>query len=233
MNQDIQIDNVNEPAAVIPQIGYARDFASEAAQPGGAKKLAGFAEYQKDMEKRKARSLELQQKRLAANAPKEVNVVAELDAALQALEGGAREFEQTYLKPNLPLIESRNEVERLRSELAAAEAKLAEIEAKGDSVTRLQQSVINAEGALNGLGNAAEEQAMKKLIAAKFGWLGPRHKITPSTLKELALDISVQSLKEFAVMPCRNASNSVEELTQRLETVGRKLADLRNYLSEE
>jgi hypothetical protein len=53
-------------------------------------------------------------------------------------------------------------VNRLRNELDAPEAKLAEIEARGDSVTRLAQSVMLAEGALNGLLRAAEEKAIRK-----------------------------------------------------------------------
>jgi hypothetical protein len=78
----------------------------------------------------------------------------------------------------------------LRSELAAAEDRLEEIEARGDSVQRLQTSVAYAEAALNGLLSTTEEQALSKLIVDRFGWDAPRHEIQRETLRELALDIS-------------------------------------------
>jgi hypothetical protein len=157
-------------------------------------------------------------------------LVAELDAELSALEAGATDFEQTHLKPNLPLIETRNDVERLRSELAAAESRLAEIEARGDSVTRLFQSVTRAEGALNGLLRAAEEKAIRKLVTDKFGWEAPIHKVSRETLKELALDISLQSLRQFAIQLQRDKTSDVTVLQQRMDVVGRQLAALREHI---
>jgi chromosome segregation ATPase len=160
-------------------------------------------------------------------------LVAELDAELSALESGAQDFEQTHLKPNLPLIQTRNDVERLRNELNAAEAKLAEIEARGDSVTRLFHSVMRAEGALNGLLRAAEEKAMRKLVTAKFGWEAPMHKVSRETLRELALDISVQSLRQFAIQLQRDKTSDVTVLQQRMDIAGRQLAALREHIEPE
>jgi hypothetical protein len=63
-----------------------------------------------------------------------IDVVAELDSALTALEAGAVDFENSYGKVHQPLVDAKMETERLRRELAEAEARLAELEAKGDSV---------------------------------------------------------------------------------------------------
>jgi len=100
-------------------------------------KTADYAAWIQDMEDRKARSAALEAKR-QAHKPQEPKVEASaIDEVLNNLDAAAEDFELTQLKPNLPLIEMRNEVERLRSELSAAETKLAEIEARGDSIQRL------------------------------------------------------------------------------------------------
>jgi hypothetical protein len=117
--------------------------------------------------------------------------------------------------------------------LDAAEAKLAEIEARGDSVTRLVQCVMLAEGALNGLLRAAEEKAIRKLVNERFGWELPLHKVRSETLKELALDISVQSLRQFAIQPQRGTTNDVNVLQRRLDGVGRPLVALREHLEKD
>ncbi len=198
------------------------EFVKHAGDTSG--KTADYGAYIQDLEDRRNRPVHYRP------AKREVNLIEELDAALVNLEAGATDFEQSYGKPNLPLIEARNEVERLRSELSAAEARLAEIEARGDSVTRLFRYVAYAEAALNGLLSAAEEKAIRKLVTAKFGWEAPIHKVTRETLKELALDISVQSLRQFAIQPHREKTSDVAVLQQRLEAVGNKLADLRQHI---
>src|ERR1700736_1713968 len=116
--------------------------------------------WQKDLEHRRQRSAELMEKQRQQNAKQEVNVVAELDAELQRLELGARDFEDTHLKPNEPLISAKMEVDRVRGELATAEARLAEIEALGSSVDRLYAAVTRAESALNGMVREAEAEAL-------------------------------------------------------------------------
>jgi Asp-tRNA(Asn)/Glu-tRNA(Gln) amidotransferase B subunit len=189
------------------------------------------ADYFQDIEDRLQRSAELAEKR-RPSAKREVNLIEELDSALVALEAGAQEFEQSYGKANEPLIAAKLEADRLRNELARAEATLAEIEARGDSVTRLLQSVTLAEGALNGLLRAAEEKAIRKLVTERFGWEAPMHKVTRETLKELALDISIQSLRQFAIQQHREKTSDVAALQQRMDVVGRQLAALREHLGE-
>jgi chromosome segregation ATPase len=217
---DIQLEPVT------PSVG----FVKRAGDTSG--RTADHATWVQDLEDRKARTAELTEKR-RQSAKQEINLVAELDAELSALESGAQDFEQTHLKPNLPLIQTRNDVERLRNELNAAEAKLAEIEARGDSVTRLFHSVMRAEGALNGLLRAAEEKAMRKLVTAKFGWEAPMHKVSRETLRELALDISVQSLRQFAIQLQRDKTSDVTVLQQRMDVAGRQLAALREHIERE
>jgi hypothetical protein len=56
------------------------------------------------------------------------------------------------------------------------------------------------------------------------------HKVSRETLNELALDMSVQSLRRFAIQQHRGTTNDVTVLQQRLEAVGCKLAELRQHI---
>ncbi len=241
-------ENINEPTTPAvpaftlserdkPFIGPARPAAADLVGlvapthiQGDRQRERDLKDWQQDMADRQQRSQQLAEKRRLQSAKQEVNVVAKLDAALEALELGVTDFEQSYGKANQPLIDATMEVDRLRSELAAAESRLAGIKDRGDSVQRLQGTVTRGEGALNGLLSAAEERAMRQLVTEKFGWEAPMQKVGRDTLKELALDISVQSLKEFVVPSYRQQTNDVAVLQQRLDTVGQKLTDLRAHL---
>jgi hypothetical protein len=89
---------------------------------------------------------------------------------------------------------------------------------------------VHSEGALNGLLRAAEEKALRKLVNERFGWEAPMHKVRSETLKELALVISFQSLRQFAIQQHRGTTNDVAVLQQRMDQVGEKLVALRDHL---
>jgi hypothetical protein len=59
------------------------------------------------------------------------------------------------------------------------------------------------------------------------------HKIQRETLRELALDISVQSLRQFAIQQQRGTTNDVTLLQQRLDVVGRQLVALREHIEKD
>jgi len=241
MSTDItNIDQaVNEPTAPIPtfkrasEIVRPNEFPNDIRIQGDRQREQDLKDYKQDLEDRRQRGAEIAAKRIEQSTKPEVNVVAELDKALAALEAGADDFQNSFGKANQPLIDAKMEVDRLRHELSEAQQRLDEIESKGDSVDRLKQSVLQAERALNGLLSQAESQAMDKLISEKFGWLPNRSKIQRETLREMALDISVQSLKEFALPRHHDLPSDPTELQKRLEIVGQKLTDLRGHLEQE
>jgi hypothetical protein len=101
------------------------------------------------------------------------------------------------------------------------------------SVSRLKQSVLLAEGALSGLLSQAESRAMNTLIIDRFGWLAPRSKMQKDTLREMALDISVQSLKEFALPQHHDLTSDPAELQKRMDVVGKRLTALRDHLARQ
>jgi len=60
--------------------------------------------------------------------PKEIKVeLSVLDEVLNAVDAAAEDFEHTYGKPNQPLIDAKVEADRLRRDLAEAEARLAKL----------------------------------------------------------------------------------------------------------
>jgi len=87
-------------------------------------KTAEHAEWMRDMEERKARAAEFEAKRRQQVKPKELRVeLSTIDEVLDAVDAAAEDFEQSYGKPNQPLIDAKIEADRLRRELAEAEAR--------------------------------------------------------------------------------------------------------------
>src|SRR5260370_39226519 len=75
-------------------------------------RTSDYAAWQQDMADRKARAAELEQKR-QQHKPQDPRVeLSAVDEVLNALSDAADDFEQTHLQPNIPLIETLNEVER-------------------------------------------------------------------------------------------------------------------------
>ena len=108
---------------------------------GGCRARIGGDSWRQDLDERKARAVAMEEKRrehLKSIEPK-VELSA-IGSVLSELDAAADDFEQSYGKPNQPLIDAKIEAERLRFELSAAESKLAEIEARGDSVQRLRMA---------------------------------------------------------------------------------------------
>jgi hypothetical protein len=229
MNQE-QPNEVNiQPEPVAPSVS----FVAYAGDRSG--RTADYVPWLQDLKERQARGAEQEAKRrqLMEQASKPIDVVAELDSALTALEAGAVDFENSYGKVNQPLVDAKMETERLRRELAEAEARLAELEAKGGSVQRLSTAVSFAEAQLQGLLATAETEAINALARKHYGWDIPLSKVSREMRQEFALHVSVVSLKRFALPRHPGKSEDVEALKARLEAVGNKLADLRQHILDE
>jgi hypothetical protein len=198
-------------------------------------KTADHAAWVKDTEERKARGAahEAKRRQLSEQASKPIDVVAELDSALTTLEAGAVDFDNSYGKPNQALIDSKIEAERLRRELAEAESRLAELELRGDSVTRLWNAVSLAEAQLQGLLATTETEAIKALARKHYGWNIPLNKVSREMRQEFALHVLVISLRRFALPRHPRKSEDVEALKARLEAVGNKLAELRQHILDQ
>jgi hypothetical protein len=201
-------------------------------------RTADYAAYIQDLEERAARTAAFQAQR-QQNKPQDPKIeLSTIDAALIALEEAAQDFEDPngYGKPNQPLIETKLEVERLRGELAAAEAVLAQIEARGDSVQRLMNSIGVAESQLQSLVSKAESEEILRLAEEKYGWKIGWDRISPEVKRDLKNHASVMAFKRFYIP--RTIVNpgqqpSVDALQKQLQLVGEKLVELRDHLEPE
>lgn len=155
---------------------------------------------------------------------------------LSELDEAANDFEQSYGKPNQPLIDAKIETERLRAELAEAEARLNSIEARGDSIQRLANAVRAAESQLQSLVSKAEAGEVSRLAEKHYGWPINHSKISPEMKREFALHASVIAFKKFYVprsIVLPSQIPSVDALQAQLQRVGESLVALRDDLSPE
>jgi ATP/maltotriose-dependent transcriptional regulator MalT len=188
-------------------------------------------EYFADIEHRSNRAAEFEAKRQQVK-PKEIKVESSvLDEVLNAVEAAAEDFEQSYGKTNQPLIDAKIEADHLRRELAEAEARLAKLEAKGDSVQRLKNALTVAEAQLLELRSTAESEEILRLAAEHYGWAIPWNRIGDEMKRDFRNHASVLAFKEFFVAASRNVTDPTE-LRGRLQIVGQKLVALREHLEK-
>jgi hypothetical protein len=224
-------DDITKLEPVAPTVAFVRHAGDSSGR------TADYADYIQDLEERVARTAAFQAQR-QQNKPQEPKIeLSAIDAALIALEEAAQDFEgpNGYGKPNQPLIDAKLEVERLRGELAAAEAVPAQIEARGDSVQRLTNAVASAETQLQSLVGKAETAEILRLAEEKYGWKIGWGRISPEVKRDLKNHASVIALKKFYVQ--RSIVNpgqqpSVDALQRQLQLVGSRLAELRDHLDK-
>jgi hypothetical protein len=197
-------------------------------------RTADYAAYIQDIEDRTKRTAEFQAKRQLQPQEPKVEVSA-IDEVLTALEAAAQDFEgpNGYGKPNLPLIESRKIVAELTAKLAEEQAKLIEIEARGDSVQRLTNAVASAETQLQSLVEKAETAEILSKAHAHYGWTIPWDRVSSEMKRDLKNHSSVMRLKTFYVqrsIVLPGQTPSVEALQRQLQLVGENLAALRQHL---
>lgn len=194
-------------------------------------RTADHAAWVQDMEDRRNRATELEAKRQQVK-PKEIKVeLSVLDEVLNAVDAAAEDFEQSYGKPNKPLIDAKIERDRMRAELAAVEARLAELETRGDSVQRLKNALTVAEAQLLELRSTAESEEILRLAAEHYGWAIPWNRIGDEMKRDFRNHASVIAFRQFLVTTSQNMTDPTE-LRQRLQIVGEKLVVLREHLEK-
>jgi archaellum component FlaC len=192
-------------------------------------------EYFEDLEARRKRAAEFEARR-QQHKPKEPKVeLGAIDEVLNVLEEAAEDFDASFGKINQPLIDAKIEVERLRGELAEAEARLDAIAARGDSVQRLTNAVRLAESQLQNLVSKAEAEEIRRLAAERYGWAISWDSISEENKKDFRKHASVLVLKTFYVPRTivePGQIPSVDSLQEQLHRVGQKLVALREHLAE-
>jgi archaellum component FlaC len=201
----------------------------------GRKKIEKSISKVEDLEARRKRAAEFEARR-QQHKPKEPKAeLGAIDEVLNVLEEAAEDFDASFGKINQPLIDAKIEVERLRGELAEAEARLNAIEARGDSVQRLTNAVRLAESQLQNLVSKAEAEEVSRLAEKHYGWPIGHSKISPEMKREFALHASVLVFKTFYVprsIVLPGQIPSVDALQAQLQRVGESLVALRDHLSQ-
>ena len=216
-------NDINKLEPIAPSV----DFVTRAGDRSG--RTADHAAWLKDIEERKARAAEFEAKRQQVK-PKEIKVeLSAIDDVLNAVDAAAEDFEQSYGKPNQPLIDAKIEADRLRRELAEAEDRLATIEARGDSVQRLKHALNTAEAQIESLRSTAESEEIMRLASDHYGWSIPWDKISSEMKRDFRNHASVLAFRKFSV-PSSHGVTDPAELRHRLQIVGEKLVALREYL---
>jgi archaellum component FlaC len=223
------IDDITKTEPVAPVLSA---FVTHAGDGRG--RTADHAAWIRDLAERTARTAGFEAQR-QQNKPQEPKVeLSAIDEVLIALEAGAVDFENSFGKINEPLVQGRAEVERLRAELATAEDLLAKIESRGDSVQRLTNAVGSAEAQLQSLVGKAETAEIRRLAEKHYGWKIGWDRISTEMKRDFKNHASVMAFKNFyvqrsVVLPGQQPS--VDALQKQLDTVGRKLAELRVHLA--
>ena len=129
----------------------------------------------------------------------EIDFEAEAETALNKLEDAVDVYQSNEDKPNMELLNARAEVNRLLTELTAAQAKLALEEQKGSFLDRLNASVLVAESRIESLRNHHERLVTDQILKQRFGQSVPVHAIGSDTKRELRLHVRITSLQKFRI----------------------------------
>jgi hypothetical protein len=137
--------------------------------------------------------------------------------ATSLLQDGLDAFARDFGTPNLWLIEARKEVGELEAKLREAKARLASIEAEGDSLDRFTSAISSAENALFGLQNMARTLIGNQLQVKAYGHVLPREKRDEGARSLLKLHKRIVDLDKLSFFRLSDLSPSLgkDKLEQR------------------
>jgi hypothetical protein len=216
-------DTQLEPTApTVSFVKYAGDISGQ---------TADHSAWLKDIEERKARSAAFEAKRqqLKSEAPK--LEVGHIDAALNALHDADEDFTQSFGKPNTELLTQRQLVAELTVRLSEEQAKLDAIEARGDSVDRLNAAVQVVESQFQAMLSRAENAEIRRLAIDLYGWDVPFDQLSSERKREFRLHSSIIELKKLYLPQHPHKTDDVAVLQRRLSLVGERLVALREHAS--
>jgi hypothetical protein len=189
---------------------------------------------------------ETEEQAKAAQA-KDVDHVAELTAAPTALEDAVIEYKDNKEgKPNMPLINARQQVAELQATLEEALKELRAEEAKGSWIDQLDREIMLTERAYQNLAERYAGRVRDQVTKQLFGRAD--YESLSDGSKEMVCDHErVRVLRKFTLfprkqMPVRQDKETgrhvadpwpLEYLYERAEQVAQKLVALRSHIAAE
>jgi hypothetical protein len=164
----------------------------------------------------------------------EIDFAVETATALETLETAVVEYQDREGQPNRPLIEAKQAVALLETQLTEARAKLKELEAKGTWLDHFNSAVHAAERRVEGLVGHYERRVTDELLRERFGQTVSIGSLSKDTRRELQLHIRITNLKSFHIG--RRGDFDVvtpEYLYQRAEKAANTLDALRKYIEQD
>jgi hypothetical protein len=156
---------------------------------------------------------------------------AEIDKSIDSLKEASNYYDSKRNEPNVELVESRNEVFRLRAELSKAEEHLKTVEARGTFLDQFANAVTRAENTALGLVNSFTRLVTNQLLENRFGQVVHVGSVSKETRREMLLHVRLSALKKFHIS--RDERNDQENLYRRAEAVFGKLTDLKEHIARD
>jgi hypothetical protein len=155
----------------------------------------------------------------------------EIDKSLDSLKDASNYYDSKRNEPNVELVESRNEVFRLRAELSKAEEHLKTVEARGTFLDQFANAVTRAENTALGLVNSFTRLVTNQLLEKRFGQVVHVGTVSKETRREMLLHVRLSALKKFHIS--RDERNDQQNLYRRAEAVFGKLTDLKEHIARD
>jgi hypothetical protein len=157
--------------------------------------------------------------------------LAEAATAISNLEAAVIEYQSHEGQPNMPLIETRNEVVRLTAELEAVKKRFAEIEARGSWLDPLSQAAFVSESRVESLLNHYQRVVTDELIHMRYGQRINFASLGSEAKGDLRMHVRITNFRRFRIGRRGDFEQiTPEHLFQRAEKAATTLDALRRYI---
>ena len=161
----------------------------------------------------------------------EIDFAAETSTALETLETAVVEYQGREGTVNQPLIDARQRVVFLETQLNEACKHLKEMEAKGSWLDHLNAAVYAAERRVEGLLGQYERLVIDQLIHLRYGQQISFAKLGSEAKSDLRMHVRVTRLKQFNIGRRDNFEQITPEyLYARAEKAATTLDALRRHI---
>jgi hypothetical protein len=164
----------------------------------------------------------------------EIDFAAETSQALDTLEAAVVDYQGREGTVNQPLVDARQSVVLLETQLTEARAKLRELESKGSFLDQLNQAVLLSERRVEGLVNHYSKVVTDELMQIRYGQKVNFAALGSEAKRDLRMHVRLTDLKQFHISGRGNFDHVTPEyLFQRAEKTANTLDALRQHIAQD